>query len=110
MNHANNAILNGATREEVIDAAAIGVEFGGRPSLIITTGWIFAAFVLASGRFLAKRRHHMFCLVIGGVECIFIPFGTVLGVFTINLLMRESMKQLFTDDHSPQGTATETTS
>lgn len=33
-NHANNAILHGATREEVIDAAAIGVEFGGGPSFV----------------------------------------------------------------------------
>lgn len=29
---ANNAISQGATREEVIDAATIGVKFGGAPS------------------------------------------------------------------------------
>jgi AhpD family alkylhydroperoxidase len=34
-NHANNAISHGATREEVIDAAAIGVEFGGGPSFVV---------------------------------------------------------------------------
>lgn len=34
-NHANNAISNGATREEVIDGAAIGVEFGGGPSFVV---------------------------------------------------------------------------
>lgn len=33
-NHANNAISHGATREEVLDAAAIGVEFGGGPSFV----------------------------------------------------------------------------
>ena len=33
-NHASNAIANGATKEEVIDAAAIGVEFGGGPSFV----------------------------------------------------------------------------
>jgi len=27
-NHANNAIATGATREEVLEVAAIGVEFG----------------------------------------------------------------------------------
>jgi len=31
-NHANNAVLYGATREEVLDAAAIGIEFGGSAS------------------------------------------------------------------------------
>ncbi len=33
-NHANNAISHGATRAEIIDAAAIGVEFGGGPSFV----------------------------------------------------------------------------
>lgn len=30
------------------------------------------------------------------VECMLMPFGTVLGVFTIVVLMRESVKKLFT--------------
>jgi len=34
-NHANNAISHGATKEEIIDAAAIGVEFGGGPSFVV---------------------------------------------------------------------------
>jgi hypothetical protein len=62
---------------------------------VIILGWIFAAFVLTAGRFLARRKHYLFCLVMGGVECIFMPFGTVLGVFTIIVLMREPVKQLF---------------
>ncbi len=63
--------------------------------MFITFGWIFAAFVLTAGRFLARHKHYTFCLVMGGVECIFMPFGTVLGVFTIMVLMREPVKQLF---------------
>jgi len=31
-NHANNAVTAGASRQEVVEAAAIGVEFGGGPS------------------------------------------------------------------------------
>jgi hypothetical protein len=61
----------------------------------ITAGWILAALVITTGRFLARRRHHLFCLVMGGIECIFMPFGTVLGVFTLVVLMRDSVKQLF---------------
>ncbi|MCX6690347.1 MAG: carboxymuconolactone decarboxylase family protein [Methanoregula sp.] len=34
-NHTKNAIEAGATREEVIDAAKIGVEFGGGPSFVV---------------------------------------------------------------------------
>ncbi len=34
-NHANNAVAAGATRAEVLEAAAIGVEFGGGPSFVV---------------------------------------------------------------------------
>ncbi len=33
--HANEAIRNGASKQEVLDAAAIGVEFGGGPSFVV---------------------------------------------------------------------------
>ncbi len=64
--------------------------------IFIVVGWVLAALVLTTGRFLARRKHYLFCLVMAGVECIFIPLGTVLGVFTIIVLMREPVKQLFT--------------
>jgi len=34
-NHLNNAIASGATREEIFEAASIGVEFGGGPSFVV---------------------------------------------------------------------------
>lgn len=61
----------------------------------IVLGWTLAGLIFATGRCLAKRRRQMFCLVMAGVECLFMPLGTVLGVFTIIVLMRESVKQLF---------------
>ena len=71
-------------------------------AVFITIGWAFAASVLAAGRLLARRRHYLFCLVMGGIECIFMPFGTVLGVFTIIVLTREPVKQLFAGNTPPQ--------
>ena len=47
------------------------------------------------GRGLAQRKRYMFCLVVACVECLFMPFGTVLGVFTIIVLSRDSVKALF---------------
>jgi len=67
----------------------------------ITLGWTYAAFIFAAGMFLARRKHYMFCLVMSGLECLCQPFGTVLGVFTILVLMRESVKQLFEENKSP---------
>jgi hypothetical protein len=37
----------------------------------------------------------MFCLVMAGIACIFMPFGTALGVLTIIVLMRDSVRELF---------------
>jgi hypothetical protein len=76
--------------------AFIGWMFVVFAAVLITVGSVFATCVFAAGRFLAKHRHYMFCLVMAAVECIFMPFGTLLGVFTIIVLMREPVKELFT--------------
>jgi hypothetical protein len=61
----------------------------------ILMGWTLAVCIIIAGRCLAKRKRYMFCLVIAAISCIFMPFGTVLGVFTIIVLMRPSVKELF---------------
>ena len=72
-------------------------------------GWIFlvlglflfllgiamAICVLIAGRCLSRRKCYSFALVIACIECLFIPFGTIVGVFTIIALSRESLKRLF---------------
>ena len=62
---------------------------------IMFFGWTFAVSIALAGYFLHKRKRYTFCLVMAGVECIFSPFGTVLGVLTIILLVRPSVKELF---------------
>jgi 4-amino-4-deoxy-L-arabinose transferase-like glycosyltransferase len=50
-------------------------------------GWIFialgAVFFLAgiAGRCLSRRKAYSFALVVACIECLFVPFGTILGVF-----------------------------
>jgi hypothetical protein len=61
----------------------------------ILFGLALAACAIATGAFLAKRVRYFFCLVVAGVECVFMPFGTVLGVFTLVVLMRDSVKAKF---------------
>jgi hypothetical protein len=75
--------------------AWLGWLFVVMASLFILLGWTFAGFVFAAGRFLAKRKRYLFCLVMAGIECMFMPFGTVLGVFTIIVLSRDPVKRLF---------------
>mgnify|MGYP000166472252 CR=1 FL=1 len=63
--------------------------------MIMLTGWILAVCILLAGRFLARRTHYLYCLIMAGVECLFMPLGTVLGVFTIIVLDRDSVRQTF---------------
>jgi hypothetical protein len=86
------AMLAGA----IDDAPAfVGVLLVLMATLLIIIGWTLAVCIIIAGRNLAKRRHYMSCLVIAAISCIFFPFGTVLGVFTIIVLMRPDVKKLF---------------
>ena len=64
-------------------------------AFFILLGWVFAVLVLVAGRLIARRKYYTFCFVVACVECLFMPFGTVLGVFTILVLNRQSVKELF---------------
>ena len=65
-------------------------------SLFILFGLTMAVLIVIAGKKLKQRRAYTYCLVIAGIECLFMPFGTVLGIFTIVVLMRNSVKVLFT--------------
>jgi hypothetical protein len=58
-------------------------------------GECFAACVIAAGGFIRSRSRYWFVFVIACLQCAFFPFGTVLGVFTIVVLSRPSVKHLF---------------
>jgi hypothetical protein len=48
-----------------------------------------------SGIFLLQKRNRLFSFIIGGLNCLQIPFGTALGVFTILVLSRDGVRQLY---------------
>lgn len=62
----------------------------------ILVGWSFAVTILVAGRRLSQRRSHTFCLVSACLCCLFMPFGTILGVFTLLVLLKPGVKQRFT--------------
>ena len=72
----------------------------------IVLGLAFAVVIALGGRALRRRQHHTFCLVVAGIACLLMPFGTVLGVFTIIVLMRDSVKEMFGGQLHSVGTAT----
>jgi hypothetical protein len=50
---------------------------------------------LISGLCLRARKARTFSMVVSGINCLHLPLGTVLGVFTIVVLIRDSVRELY---------------
>jgi hypothetical protein len=75
--------------------AVLGWIFIALGALFFLAGITMAICILIAGRCLSRCKGYSFALVMACIECLFVPFGTILGVFTIVVLSRESMKALF---------------
>jgi hypothetical protein len=64
-------------------------------ALFLLFAWTLAVLVFLTGRKIAQRKNHLFCMVVAAMECLVNPIGTLLGVFTIIILMRPSVKEKF---------------
>ncbi len=73
----------------------IGWLFVAIGSLIIVIGWTLAVMVFLAGRSLSQRRHPTFVFVVACLNCLNIPIGTALGVMTIVVMQRPSVRGLF---------------
>jgi hypothetical protein len=79
---------------ELMKGMGIMVMGFGLIFMLLGLGFAFASYL--TGRFLARRQHHTFCIVVSAIDCLSFPIGTLLGVFTLIVLFRPSVKQLFT--------------
>jgi hypothetical protein len=64
-------------------------------TVFIVLGLSIAVCMIVAGKKLKKRKNRVFCMVVAGIECMFMPFGTVLGVFTLIALNKESIQEIF---------------
>lgn len=74
---------------------AFGLLFVMMALIFITGGWTLAICLIVSGKRLGRRTNYKFCFVIACISCLLTPHGTVLGVFTIIVLVRPTVKELF---------------
>ena len=63
--------------------------------VFILFGITFGILQILSGLSLKKRKNRIFSFIIAIVELIFVPYGTILGVLTIIVLQRDSVKNLY---------------
>ena len=86
---------NGGGEGEEATRMLIGGLFTGIAAMLILAFWALAAAVAMAGKKLAQHRGWTFCIVVAALCCLWMPLGTLLGVFTIIVLMRPSVKELF---------------
>ena len=79
---------------------------GGLFALIGFVAFIFmlalAALTAYAGKCLSEQKRYTFCIVIAAISCLSFPFGTALGVFTIVILQRPGVRQMFNQSPPPQ--------
>ena len=73
----------------------LGWLFMGIGGVLVIGGWTLAVLMIIAGRKLKRRTSRTYCLVVAGLECLAMPLGTILGVFTIITLTKDSVKKLF---------------
>ncbi len=73
----------------------LGLMFTIMPAVMILCGFALSTAVVVAGRRLAAHRSHNFCFVVAAILCVFVPVGTVLGIFTILTLVKPEAKELF---------------
>ncbi len=77
------------------DMKAMGAMFAFMGGAVVLAGWTYAVLLVIAGRKLAARRGRTFCIVVASLSCFLVPLGTILGVFTLIVLMRPSVQTLF---------------
>lgn len=81
-----------AERNAQIAAGAVFIVIA---VIMVAVMWAIAIAIIVAGVNLRKRKAYTFCIVMGAIECIFMPLGTILGVFTLVVLNRPGVKALF---------------
>jgi len=56
---------------------------------------LYTVCIFLAARWLGSRQHILFIQIVSGLNCLFIPYGAALGVFTLVVLARPQTKGLF---------------
>jgi hypothetical protein len=74
---------------------SVGYLFVGMGTAVIFFGCLIGGLTIYSGRCIARHKNRTFSLIMAGVNCLSVPVGTTLGVFTFVVLLRDSVRALY---------------
>ncbi len=89
------ALFSGAVNGGETAPRIAGLVFIILALIIILAGWVLSVLIIIAGRKLKKRESFNFCITVAFLECLIMPLGTVLGIFTILNLNKDTIKELF---------------
>lgn len=70
-------------------------------------GWTHGILTIISGKKIKQQKNRIFSLVVAGINCLSMPFGTALGICTFIVLLRESVVKLYENKTEPTETQVE---
>ena len=73
----------------------MGWIFAGIGGFWVLAALIFGILTIVSGRYISQKRNKTFSIVIGAINCLFMPLGTILGIFTIVTLSKKEVVDLY---------------
>jgi hypothetical protein len=94
-NSARNVAEGSQGAENAAAPAFIGALFGIIGLVIFVVALAFAGAKVYAAVCLKRRRGRTFCLVVAAISCLEMPWGTLLGVFTIIVLERPTVSRQF---------------
>jgi len=86
----------------------VGYIFIGIGVLACLFGWTLALLNFLSARGMRQRKWRMLSLILAGVNCLSVPLGTTLGVFTFVVLLRASVAWQYAEAARQRQVAAET--
>lgn len=88
-------VLPGLAESSVAHFGCFGCVAAVPAALIVPAGLIVAAALVVAALHLKRRTSYNYCLVVAVVQCLIVPFGFILGIATIVVLSRDSVRLLF---------------
>ena len=89
------AIFESSKGVEDAPPAILGFIFGGIGLAGTVVVLSLAVMLFLGARNLGRARRHTLCTVVAALACFFMPFGTILGVFTLLELSKREVRELF---------------
>jgi hypothetical protein len=80
-----------------------GWIFVGIGSVALLVGWTVGGLNIWSGFLMRRRRGWTLSIVTAALNCLSIPIGTTLAIFTFIVLTRSSVKAMYAAHHTPHG-------